>query len=248
MKHYAMLGTQAAGAVHDFNNILFVMESHFLITSVLDDIYDRQSSDQQEILQQEFELIREACENIAETAAMGKTLVNGILTFARHAEKGQKLQQLAPIIEVPLHIYHSQIKNSQINLQTDFGIVPSIRFNTGEMQRIFLNLIVNSISIMNTHNSKKILRIRLWTEYKKVKVSIEDTGPGIPDGILPKIFNKNFTIRTNGKSSGMGLHTVKRIIRAHKGTIDVQSKIGEGTTFIISFPIAVDSINKTLTH
>jgi signal transduction histidine kinase len=97
---------------------------------------------------------------------------------------------------------------------------------------VFVNLITNAIQAMNNNG---IINIRI-TEQKdnSVIIEVEDSGPGITDDVLPKIFDPLFTTRQVG--TGLGLVSCKSIIERHGGTIDVKTEFGKGTTFIIKLP------------
>jgi len=96
-----------------------------------------------------------------------------------------------------------------------------------------VNLFVNASQATNTEKDPRIF-IRLWIEDGRVFFSIEDNGCGIPEEILPEIFEERFTTKPEG--TGLGLHIVKQIVDAHQGTIDVSSVTKKGTRFTLSFP------------
>ncbi|MDE1769008.1 MAG: PAS domain S-box protein [Thaumarchaeota archaeon] len=100
-----------------------------------------------------------------------------------------------------------------------------------KLEIVFSNLILNAIQVMDGIGS---IRIRTAEQGEKVKVEVEDTGPGIPKSLLPKIFDPLFTTRQVG--TGLGLVSCKSIVERHGGTIDVETHIGKGTTFIIILP------------
>ncbi|MDE2590741.1 MAG: histidine kinase, partial [Patescibacteria group bacterium] len=92
-------------------------------------------------------------------------------------------------------------------------------------------LILNSVQAMNGIGS---LHIRAKNEEKTITIEIEDTGHGIPQDLLPKIFEPLFTTRQIG--TGLGLVSCKSIVEKHGGSINIQTQINKGTTFIISLP------------
>ena len=100
-----------------------------------------------------------------------------------------------------------------------------------KLEIVFVNLIMNAIQAMNNQGE---VSIRIIDEYASVLIEVEDTGQGIPNDILPKIFEPLFTTRQIG--TGLGLVSCKSIIEKHGGTIDVKTKVGVGTTFRIRLP------------
>ena len=81
-------------------------------------------------------------------------------------------------------------------------------------------------------------RLRKEFSQEEVVIDVKDTGSGIPADILPKIFEPFFTTKEQGKGTGLGLSTVYTLLKRHRGTIDVQSTVGEGTTFTVTLPLA----------
>jgi signal transduction histidine kinase len=114
------------------------------------------------------------------------------------------------------------------------------------LNQVVLNMIVNSAHAIveaNGDNSSQQGTIRICTYHKDnwVKIRISDTGAGIPEGIRHKIFDLFFTTKGPGKGSGQGLaisHSV--IVEKHKGTLELESQEGKGTTFIIGLPLGAE--------
>ena len=102
----------------------------------------------------------------------------------------------------------------------------------GYMQRVFLNLIINAFDAMPNGGT---LTIQSQTSTKHVKIFFRDTGVGIPEENIEKIWGPLFT--TKSKGMGLGLSICKRIVEAHGGTISVKSKVGKGTTFTVILPL-----------
>lgn len=101
-----------------------------------------------------------------------------------------------------------------------------------------MNIIVNAAQAMPKGGE---LRIRIFKDEEWVRAELEDTGCGIPQKNIPKLFDPFFTTKCGNNKClglGLGLSIVKRIIDAHHGLIEVKSKVGKGSTFIIKLPIA----------
>ncbi|MDE1765396.1 MAG: PAS domain S-box protein [Thaumarchaeota archaeon] len=124
---------------------------------------------------------------------------------------------------------------SKINVQQVTIDLPKADINivcdASKMEIVFSNLILNSIQAMNGIGN---LYIRAKNEEKAITIEIEDTGHGIPQDVLPKIFEPLFTTRQIG--TGLGLVSCKSIVEKHGGSINIQTRINNGTTFIISLP------------
>jgi signal transduction histidine kinase len=115
-----------------------------------------------------------------------------------------------------------------INLPTnDIEVV----CDSEKLEVVFVNLILNAIQAME---NKGTISIRLAESVDKIIIEIEDTGPGISEDTLSKIFEPLFTTRQVG--TGLGLPSCKSVVERHGGTIDVKTAVGKGTTFIIQLP------------
>ena len=115
-------------------------------------------------------------------------------------------------------------------------VIPAVEGNPGQIQQVFLNLMMNGVQAMNGGGLLSLhLGVEPGAQGEVVVVRITDTGTGIPQEILPKIFDSFFTSREDG--TGLGLAIVKRIMRDHRGDIIVESTGPGGTTFKFWFPV-----------
>ena len=110
----------------------------------------------------------------------------------------------------------------------------------GELNQVFLNILNNAIDA--TKAGGKII-VQTKQNLETCKITISDTGIGIPEEIQNRIFEPFFTTKDIGKGKGLGLSTVHTIIKEHHGTIEVESQIDKGTTFTIVIPV-IHSNNK----
>ena len=132
-------------------------------------------------------------------------------------------------------------------MKTDFdSTMPLVPCYRAELNQVILNMIVNAAHAIAEANQDKAsqrgtIHIRTYHRDNWAKIRISDTGAGIPDDIRHKIFDLFFTTKGPGKGSGQGLsicHSV--IVEKHKGTLDLESQVGKGTTFIIGLPMEAD--------
>jgi signal transduction histidine kinase len=105
---------------------------------------------------------------------------------------------------------------------------------------MFMNIIINAAQAMEG-KGKLTLKTCKAQHGNWINIEISDTGPGIPEDVLPHIFDHFFTTKEEGKGTGLGLSMVYSIIENHGGKITANSKPGQGTTFIIEFPITTES-------
>ena len=126
------------------------------------------------------------------------------------------------------------------DVQTEFGDIPRIECNIGEINQVFLNILVNAAQAIKEQKRSdrgKII-VRTFENDQSVFCEISDDGPGIPKEILNKIFDPFFTTKPIGAGTGLGLSIAYDIIaNKHKGDIAAKSNKGEGATFIVRLPI-----------
>ena len=112
-----------------------------------------------------------------------------------------------------------------------------------KLEQVFLNLVVNAAESME---GKGNLELRSYSEDNSglVVVEIKDEGPGISEEIAKRIFEPFFTTKERGRGTGLGLAISHGIIKAHKGTMKMESRVGEGTVFIVSLPSAMEVLQE----
>ncbi|MFW5658894.1 MAG: sensor histidine kinase, partial [Bacteroidota bacterium] len=121
------------------------------------------------------------------------------------------------------------------NVHEDYDSdLPVMQGYPDELNQVWTNIIHNAMQAMPDGGD---LFISVKREGDQVVTRIRDTGSGIPDDVLPRIFEAFYTTKAAGEGSGLGLDIVKKIVEKHQGTIDVETEINVGTTFIISIPV-----------
>lgn len=115
-----------------------------------------------------------------------------------------------------------------------FGQLPTVECNPSQLNQVFLNLINNAADAME---GKGTITVESAHDGDRVKVRVTDTGPGIPDEVMPHLFELYFTTKPAGEGTGLGLAIARDIVRAHGGDITVETFAGSGTTFTVSLPV-----------
>ena len=217
----ASLGKLAAGVAHEINNPLggILMFSNMLLESAQD---ERAAADLKKIVEQTIRC---------------KEIVQGLLDFARKSADERTPVSVNTVIEKSIDLLRHQalFLNITVEKETDPDL-PPIPGNEGQLAQVFTNLMVNAAQAMG---NKGTVKIRTWVEESPLQVRVEvgDTGCGIPDEHLEKIFDPFFSTKGPGRGTGLGLSTTYGIVKNHGGTIQVRSRVGEGTTFQLSFPL-----------
>jgi signal transduction histidine kinase len=137
-------------------------------------------------------------------------------------------------LETTLTILNHKLKQG-VAVQRDYQSVPLLVNSFGsELNQVWTNIIDNAIDAMH---GKGELRVRTYSNDSCAVVEIIDNGPGIPDEVQPHIFEPFFTTKGVGEGTGLGLDTVQRIVKKHRGDIQVTSKPGE-TRFQVWLPLS----------
>ncbi|MFH1155947.1 MAG: response regulator [Pseudomonadota bacterium] len=218
--HKAELGIQACSLAHDLNNVLAGAMIVELIGPMLPDTLEGKA-----VIEHYLKL---AMENLG----TGRRICQGYTDYLKDIGEKEKPQSIVPLLK-PLDMYVRRFKG-KIHKEIEPGI-PPILCKGYQIKRVILNLFTNACQAVEAQEPQ-LIAIRVWSRNGKVFFSIRDNGPGIPESVLPRIFEERFTTRKTG--TGLGLYLVNKIVRAHNGFIDVDPGPGRGATFTLGFPMA----------
>ena len=229
----ASLGTLVAGIAHEINNPLGIIAGYS--EALLDRAKDRS------LLQnKEFEDFPEYLETIHNEMFRCKGILRSLLDFARPSGGTFRELDINELIKEVILLVNHRAKRLRHNIELRLNReLPKICADPGNLRQLFMNIIINSMYFTPAAGS-----IAITTEMDGagqdadfIKVSVSDTGPGIPDNIIKNIFDPFFTTKPVGEGTGLGLSICHKIVESHNGTIDCESETGLGTTFTIRFPI-----------
>jgi len=166
------------------------------------------------------------------------TIVRNLLDFARQREPALRPDvDINAVVEEALSLLANQIALQEITLEKKFNQLPPIMADPMQLRQVFLNIILNACEAMNKEGVLTVTTALSNKRKKAVRVEIADSGVGIDEKDLSKIFDPFFTSKEKG--TGLGLSVVYGIINSHQGTIEVDSKAGEGTTITITLPTEI---------
>ena len=180
-------------------------------------------------------------EIINEGAQRVSSIVKKLLTFARQTKPEQRYVNINDLINntLDLQAYALAANNIKVSLQFERDLPMTIA-DPGQLQQVFLNLIMNAETAMKSAGKKGKLLIKTEQTDNIIRISFKDNGPGIPEENLGNIFNPFFTTREVGEGTGLGLSVCHGIVTEHKGKIWAESEPGKGVTFIVELPILIE--------
>lgn len=211
------LGVLAAGIAHEIRNPLTGMK---MIVQLLESEFsiDDARREPLRIIQREIDRL--------------EGIVGNLLDFARPSKPKAIDVDLEEVIEDCYQLVKNQLSKQRIRFEKN--VVPDCPRITGDpdqLKQVFINILTNAIQALSADG---VLRVVIETRDDSVVVAFEDNGTGIPPERLPDIFNPFMTTKEDG--TGLGLSMAQRIVEEHGGRIEVQSILGEGSTFSVVLP------------
>jgi len=167
-------------------------------------------------------------------------IVRAMKEFAHPDQKEMVATDINRAVQATLEVARNEYKYVA-DVQTDFGALPEVLCHAGDVNQVFLNVIVNAAhaigDVMKVTQRKGLIRIQTALEGELVRVSIGDTGGGIPEAVRERIFEPFFTTKEVGRGTGQGLAIARNILEQHKGSLRFETALGQGTTFHIRVPV-----------
>jgi signal transduction histidine kinase len=222
----ASLGTLTAGLAHEIRNPLVAIKT---FTQLLPE-------------RLEDEEFRNHFLNIASGEVDRiSALVTELLEFARPSEPKFELEDINAVLDGMILLVSTETKSKRIDIIKDYASdLRPVNIDREQMKQVFLNLLLNAIEA-TPENGKIHVKTRSFVKPENepyIQIEFTDNGCGIPQEYLEDIFIPFFT--TKEKGSGLGLSISNQIIHDHKGYIDVESKVNQGTSFFINLPLSQD--------
>ena len=240
------IGTLTGGIAHDFNNLLFMISGNTEIA--LDDTPD-------------WNPVHQNLQEIKTASLKAAGIVKQLLHFSRKTDQQLKPIGAVTVIKDSIKFLRSTIP-SNIKIQTQFPDTEiPILADSIQINQIMMNICINASHAMEETGGTLKINIETSSLDKEavnnypdltiadnyLKITLSDTGPGIPSEIISQIFDPYFTTKDFGKGSGMGLTVVQGIVKNHDGAITVSSEVGKGAAFTILFAV-IDEAPEIITN
>lgn len=246
----ASIGQLSAGVAHEINNPasyiksnLTTLKNYSTIIQELLTFYDdaMPESIKTDILKKRHDLdidfVLLDLDSLIEESLNGtiriKDIVKNLKSFSNPSDERKAFFSLNDCLQNTINLVWNELKY-KCTLSTEFEDFGDIEGYPGEMNQVFLNLLVNASHAIDENGNINIKTRKLED---KIHISIEDNGCGINKDHINKIFDPFFTTKDVNKGSGLGLSITHGIIKKHNGTIEASSELGKGTRFDICFPL-----------
>lgn len=221
----ASVGELAAGVAHEINNPL---------TGVIGYSELLMQEDVPERIKNDLEIINNGAKRVAD-------VVKGLLKFARQTKPERTIVDINEIIDVTLRLRSYELETSNIKVTTKLAPdLPLTVADAGQLQQVFLNLLINAEMEMRLAHGKGKLIVKTEHTDNTICITFKDNGPGIARANLERIFDPFFSTREVGKGTGLGLSICHGIITEHGGKIWAESRRGKGAIFIVELPVVAE--------
>jgi two-component system NtrC family sensor kinase len=158
-------------------------------------------------------------------------IIRNLLDFSRQTEPTLRLVDVNQVIEQVLAMVGHQAQLQNVDVVRELSpSLPKVTADSDKLQQVFTNLTLNAIQAMSGGGR---MTLRTSVTNSQVRIDVQDTGCGISEENLSRLFTPFFTTKEKGSGVGLGLAVVRGIIERHKGEIKVQSEVGKGTTFSV---------------
>ncbi len=228
------IGTLAGGITHDFNNILAAIIGYTELAML--DV-------------QEGSKAKQSLKQVQKAGNRAKDLVNQILAFSRQSKQELLLVQISPIVKEALKLLRASLPTTieiRQKIETNLGTVEA---DSTKVHQVLMNLCTNAAHAMRENGGileVSLTKVDIDTDASAqhpdirpgpyLKLTVSDTGHGVAPEMLERIFDPYFTTKEKGEGTGLGLSVVHGIVKDHRGTITVESELGEGTAVHIFLP------------
>ncbi len=225
-----MLVTAYRKLIHHFNDQLLEGKLPATMAHEIDQVKTFEKEVDIDFIQDDIQDLINDCREGTERI---KKIVLDLKDFAHPGEDKLQVTDINKGLDSTLNVVNNELKY-KANVVKDFGELPIIKCYPHQLNQVFMNILVNAAQAMENMGE---IHIKTRLSAGNIEVMISDNGSGIPEENLTRIFDPFFTTKDVGKGTGLGMNIAYNIIKKHKGTINVESTLGAGTTFNIKLPV-----------
>ena len=219
------LGRLSAGIAHEVNNPIGIISSRIEIM-----LLDAEAQPLPGTVTADLRVLHRHAQRVARIA-------HGLLSFARESSAARGRVDLNQVVEETLLLMEKELGKCGITVRRSLmPNIPPVHGDGTALQQVVMNLLTNARDALGSGGEISLGTSLVSGDQGMARLIVRDTGPGIAPDVLPRIFDPFYTTKSEG--TGLGLSISYGIVREHKGTIDVESVPGRGTTFILTFPTA----------
>jgi len=213
------LGRLVAGIAHDLKNILMSVNGYAHLLMICTDESKRE----------------DLAKKLSKATDVCTSMVKDLLSFARQQKLEKEMCNLNDVVNESVELASKQFEDEPtLRVETELTEpLPPVKLDQFKVIRAFTNIITNGMQAMRESTSEGMLTIRTSVEGDRVRIIFSDTGPGIPEEDLLKVFDPFFSTKKEGMGTGLGLSLCHGIITGHGGDIWAESEVGKGATFIV---------------
>jgi signal transduction histidine kinase len=180
--------------------------------------------------------VRQQLESAVQAVEQVRSITDGIDLSHRRSDS-EAVADLRQVLDLTMTFVRSTL-HRRARVETDLTDVPRVCGSPSKLGQVVTNLLVNAVQAMpDRPRDENVIRIELRSDDGSARLEVADNGSGIPDDMLPRVFDPFFTTKSQG-GTGIGLAISKTIVEEAGGTIEVTSRVGEGTRFIVRLPVA----------
>ena len=233
----AVIGTLAAGINHEICNPLGIVrgQCEMFLLNLRDGLYAQKTKEDM------TNIAADIMNKVIKETDRATSITKKLSGFAKPSKKADSEQVfIEKEADEVMGLIGHDLRLNNIEFKKDFASsFPPIYADRRQIQEVLFNIIRNAAQAMEKDKKDGWISLSGNTENGSAILKIQDNGSGIPADKIGQIFNPFFTTKEPGKGTGLGLFIVKQVIERNKGTIQVESEEGVGTTFVLTFPIAM---------
>jgi two-component system NtrC family sensor kinase len=254
----ASIGQLAAGVAHEINNPMGFIGSNIrtlkkytekltsfisllseAVTTAPSSEITARVDDEKKKLKVDYIIddIDQLIEESLEGAERVAKIVQNLKSFSRVDEAEYKVADINECIESTLNIVWNELKY-KATVTKEYGAIPPTKCFPNQLNQVFVNLLVNAAHAIENNGE---IAVKTWNGDRFINISVSDTGQGIPEDKVSKIFEPFFTSKPVGQGTGLGLSISYDIVKKHGGEITVTSEEGKGSCFTIKIPVVSES-------